>query len=43
MRREGCFRKNVFFRRTPEGSPLWEDSFEYAVLKEDIELAHQSL
>lgn len=36
MRREGCFRKNVFFRTTEDGSPLWVDSFEYAILKEDI-------
>lgn len=35
MTREGSFRKNVFFRRNPDGSPLWVDSFEYAVLKED--------
>jgi RimJ/RimL family protein N-acetyltransferase len=36
MRREGHFRKNLFFRRGMDGSPLWVDSFEYAMLKEDI-------
>lgn len=36
MRREGTFRKNVFFRRGEDGSPLWEDSFEYAFLREDL-------
>ena len=36
MKREGCFRKNVFFRTTPEGSPIWTDTYEYAILKEDI-------
>jgi RimJ/RimL family protein N-acetyltransferase len=36
MRREGCFRKNVFFHVAPDGSPLWMDSYEYALLEEDI-------
>jgi ribosomal-protein-alanine N-acetyltransferase len=39
MRREGYFRKNVFFRTAKDGSPLWVDSFEYAILKEDIKVA----
>jgi ribosomal-protein-alanine N-acetyltransferase len=39
MRREGYFRKNVFFRTATDGSPLWVDSFEYAILKEDIKAA----
>jgi [ribosomal protein S5]-alanine N-acetyltransferase len=37
MRREGTFRKNVFFRTAPDGSPLWLDTFEYAILREDID------
>jgi len=36
MRREGYFRRNIFFRRAVDNSPLWVDSFEYAILKEDI-------
>ena len=36
MRREGHFRKNVFFRRAMDNSPLWIDSFEYAILIEDM-------
>lgn len=36
MKREGYFRKNVFFHATTEGSPLWTDTYEYAILKEDI-------
>lgn len=36
MKREGCFRKNIFFKRAKDGSPLWLDSLEYAMLKEDI-------
>ncbi len=39
MRREGFFRKNVFFRRNVDGSPVWVDSFEYAILKEDVKTA----
>lgn len=36
MRREGHFRKNVFFRKAADGSPCWWDTFEYAMLKEDL-------
>lgn len=36
MRREGYFRKNVFFRRDGEGRPLWNDSLEYAILEEEV-------
>ncbi len=39
MKREGYFRKNVFFHTQPDGSPLWTDSCEYAILKEDIRVA----
>lgn len=35
MRREGCLRKHAFFRRKPDGSPLWIDSYAYAILQED--------
>jgi RimJ/RimL family protein N-acetyltransferase len=37
MRREGYLRKNVFFQRTKDGIPLWQDSLEYAILKEDLD------
>jgi len=36
MRREGRMLKNLFFKRAADGSPLWMDSFEYALLKEDL-------
>lgn len=36
MKREGHFRKNIFFHTTSDGSPLWIDTYEYAILKEDI-------
>jgi ribosomal-protein-alanine N-acetyltransferase len=39
MRKEGFFRKNVFFQTATDGSPLWVDSFEFAILKEDIKTA----
>jgi len=37
MRKEGCFRKSVFFRTNPDGSPVWVDTLEYALLKEDVQ------
>jgi len=36
MRREGFLRKNVFFRRDAEGNPLWQDSYAYAILAEEV-------
>lgn len=39
MKREGYFRKNVFFRTAPDGFPIWVDTYEYAILKEDIKVA----
>jgi len=36
MRREGYFRQNIFFKKAADGSPLWVDTFEYAILDEDI-------
>jgi ribosomal-protein-alanine N-acetyltransferase len=36
MKQEGYFRKNIFFRTTSSGSPLWIDTYEYALLKADI-------
>ncbi len=36
MRREGFFRKNIFFQRDENNNPLWLDSFEYAGLREEF-------
>jgi RimJ/RimL family protein N-acetyltransferase len=36
MRKEGYFRKNVYLKNKPDGSPLWVDSFEYAILNDDF-------
>jgi hypothetical protein len=37
LRREGLLRKNVFFRRGPNGEELWTDTYEYAILKEEVD------
>ena len=35
MRREGEWKKNVFFFRDENGNPLWKDTYQYAVLVEE--------
>jgi RimJ/RimL family protein N-acetyltransferase len=35
MRREGHLKSNVFFNKDANGSPIWQDTYEYAVLKDD--------
>ncbi len=35
MRREGCLRKNIFFKLDTYGDPIWIDTYEYAVLAEE--------
>ena len=37
LRREGLLRKNVFFRRGHNGEELWTDTYEYAILKEEVD------
>ena len=32
MRREAHMLENVFFKKTPEGKPIWNDSYRYAIL-----------
>ena len=36
MRREGISRKNIFFRKTASGDPIWQDTYEYAMLSDDV-------
>lgn len=36
MRREGHFHRNIFFKTAANGSPIWVDTFEYAILKDDM-------
>jgi RimJ/RimL family protein N-acetyltransferase len=35
FRREAHRRKAGFLRKTPDGAPIWRDSFEYAILDEE--------
>lgn len=36
FRREGLLRQDVFFRRTPEGRPIWLDTCVYGLLASDV-------
>ena len=33
MRREGFLKQNVYFKTNEQGSPIWRDTYEYAVLR----------
>lgn len=35
FRREGHLRGNVYFRRNPDGSPAWQDTYVYAMLVDE--------
>lgn len=35
MRREGCFLQNVTFKKDKDGNPIYFDSYEYAILKQE--------
>ncbi|MFW6287605.1 MAG: GNAT family N-acetyltransferase, partial [bacterium] len=35
MRREGHFKKPVYFKKTGEGNPIWHDDYQYAILEEE--------
>jgi len=35
MRREGHLIKNVYFKRDKHDNPVWNDTYEYAILKEE--------
>ena len=35
MRREGHLRKNVWFFKDENGQPIWQDTYEYAILREE--------
>jgi RimJ/RimL family protein N-acetyltransferase len=37
MRREGHYKKPVYFKLDSEGKPLWHDAYEYAILEEEWE------
>jgi RimJ/RimL family protein N-acetyltransferase len=35
MRREGHYIKNIWFFKDMKGSPIWQDTYEYALLREE--------
>lgn len=35
MRREGCLMKNIWFFKDENDNPIWQDTYEYAVLKDE--------
>lgn len=35
MRREGYHKKKAFFRRNDDGTPIWHDAYQYAILEEE--------
>jgi len=38
MKREGKLRKNNYFNEDENGNPIWLDTYEYGILKEDIKI-----
>lgn len=37
MRREGEFKQNVWYKKDADGNPIWQDTLQYAILKEEWE------
>jgi len=35
MRREGHLIQNIFFKKDANGQPIWQDTYEYAILKDE--------
>jgi RimJ/RimL family protein N-acetyltransferase len=35
MRREGHLLQNIFFRKDEQGNPIWQDTYEYAILSDE--------
>ena len=38
MRREGHLIKPAYFRKTPDGKPIWHDAYQYAILSDEYRL-----
>jgi len=38
FKREGKLRKNIFFNKDKNKNPIWLDTYEYGILKDDIKL-----
>jgi RimJ/RimL family protein N-acetyltransferase len=35
MRREGNLKQNIYFKRDRNDDPVWQDTYEYAILKDE--------
>lgn len=35
MRREGHLKQNIYFKKDEEENPIWSDTYEYAILKDE--------
>ncbi len=42
MRREQEGKRDIFFRYGPDGKPLWQDSYQYAILAEEFFLSRKN-
>ena len=42
MRREGKLRKNIYFNKDKKGNPIWLDTYEYGLLRNDIPLTNKN-
>lgn len=36
MKREGKLRKNIYFKKDRNNDPIWQDTYEYGILENDI-------
>lgn len=43
MRREGYLKKSVFFKKTIDGKPIWQDTYQYAILAEEFFMANDGV
>ena len=35
MRREGHLKQNIYFKKDEKGNPIWSDTYEYSILKDE--------
>lgn len=42
MRREGHLIKNIYFKKDKAGNPIWQDTYEYALLEEEWRMLNKS-
>ena len=36
MKREGKLRENIYFKLDEKGNPIWQDTYEYGIIKKDL-------